>query len=158
MYEIALTVGQPWATLIVTGAKRFEVRHANPLTTGDMATAGLLGRRILIHAARSIDNLSLRHWPPFAAALESVGVKPFDELPAGAIIGAAYLVAVHAADAVAPRLSARELALGSFGPGRWALEFDRPELFPTPIPCSGAPGFWPVKRRTDTPRKPTDAR
>lgn len=51
----ALTVYQPWASLIVAGAKPYEFRGWNPRNRG-AAYAALIGQRIVIHAsARKID-------------------------------------------------------------------------------------------------------
>ena len=45
----ALTIWQPWASLIIAGAKPFEFRGWRP-------PASLIGQRIVIHAAaRKID-------------------------------------------------------------------------------------------------------
>lgn len=51
----ALTVYQPWASLIVAGAKPYEFRGWNPREKGG-AYAALIGQRIVIHAsARPIE-------------------------------------------------------------------------------------------------------
>lgn len=46
----ALTIYQPWASLIMVGAKPFEFRGWNPRERGG-AYAALIGQRIIIHAA-----------------------------------------------------------------------------------------------------------
>lgn len=51
----ALTIYQPWASLIMAGAKPFEFRGWNPRERGG-SYAALIGQRIVIHAsARKID-------------------------------------------------------------------------------------------------------
>lgn len=51
----ALTIWQPWASLIMAGAKPYEFRGWNPRQRGG-AYAALIGQRIVIHAsARRID-------------------------------------------------------------------------------------------------------
>jgi hypothetical protein len=51
----ALTIYQPWASLIMAGAKPYEFRGWNPRRRGG-AYAALIGQRIVIHAsARKID-------------------------------------------------------------------------------------------------------
>jgi len=60
----ALTIYQPWASLIMVGAKPFEFRGWSPRERGP-SYAKLIGQRIVIHAsARKIDQqecLDLRH-------------------------------------------------------------------------------------------------
>lgn len=46
----ALTIYQPWASLIMVGAKPFEFRGWNPRERGG-SYAALIGQRIVIHAA-----------------------------------------------------------------------------------------------------------
>lgn len=51
----ALTIYQPWASLIIAGAKPYEFRKWNPRERGG-SYANLIGQRIVIHAsARPID-------------------------------------------------------------------------------------------------------
>lgn len=51
----ALTIYQPWASLVIAGAKPFEFRGWSPRERGP-AYAGLIGQRIVIHASsRAID-------------------------------------------------------------------------------------------------------
>lgn len=51
----ALTVYQPWASLIIVGAKPYEFRSWSPRARGG-AYAALIGQRIIIHASTRLIN------------------------------------------------------------------------------------------------------
>lgn len=56
----ALTIYQPWASLVIEGAKPYEFRKWNPRERGQSYTA-LIGQRIVIHAsARKVDRLEVQ--------------------------------------------------------------------------------------------------
>ncbi len=114
-----LTVRQPWAQRIVEGKKRIENRT---WSQGQHTFA------VLIHAA-----------------LKRSGTYPLsdlcrlDTLPYGAIIGFAvcrgWLTRENAA-----RLYPEEFELR--GPKCW--ELTNATAFPTPVPCKGRLGLWPL--------------
>jgi len=56
----AITIYQPWASLIMAGAKPYEFRGWNPRQRGP-SYAGLIGERIVIHASsRNIDRRQVK--------------------------------------------------------------------------------------------------
>lgn len=146
----ALTIWQPWASLIMIGAKPFEFRRWNYADR----YAGLIGQRIVIHAgsrpvkrdeildiiARLEDRISSLR-PEIArplldrilAAHRCQGVVP---LAAG--LGTAILRRALRVDAIfrSPADSDR-IDHHMYG---WPLTDIRP--FKQPIPCRGAQGFW----------------
>jgi hypothetical protein len=131
----AISLWQPWASLIMVDAKRYETRswataHRGPL---------------LIHAAKTRRGIaeaseSLRHevWERFA----------FEELPFGALIGVVQLVEVLATEGPTVRgmLQARpqEAIFGNFEPGRFAWELRSVRAFAQPIPYRGQQGLFEV--------------
>lgn len=132
----ALPMWQPWATLVVTGAKRVETRPKAPPST-------VLGRRVAVHACLTRDHLHLLgHWPfDHLTALH----RP---LPLGAIVGS--VVVVHARQVTA-ELAARllvddqaEHALGDYAPGRWAWALADPVALDEPVPWRGSQGIFMV--------------
>ena len=126
----ALTLWQPWATLIVMGQKRFETRS--------WKRDNLIGERIAIHAAmRPTKDL------PRALVQELVafGLDPLD-LPLGAVLGTAVVIDFHQTEVIAPSLTRREIAFGDYAAGRWAWRFDDVELLPKPEPARGRQGVW----------------
>ena len=123
----ALSLTQPWASLVVTGAKRFETRSWTTSYRGPL----------LIHAAKA--------FPTYARdfCISVIGLRP-TELPFGAIIGRVVLKNVYRTEEIAPTLTDLERLYGDYGPGRWALELADAETFETPIPYRGALGLFEV--------------
>lgn len=133
-----ISLWQPWASLIVIGAKRFETRSWSTEYRGP----------ILIHAAkrwtRESDQLVVRE--PFRSALERGGCRPTWSLPLGSILGVADLVECYLCDISAligpkgisrPLPSEPELSFGDYTQDRYAWKLENPRRFPTPIPYRG---------------------
>jgi hypothetical protein len=134
----AITLHQPWATLIAIGAKRYETRgwityHRGPL---------------LIHAGKTCYPWQAE--PDLAAevrfALQLAGLDPHRPLPAGVILASCTLVDCLPATQVTP--SASERCFGDFTPGHfvWVLEGARQS---THIRASGKMGLWDFPGRLD---------
>src|SRR5689334_7632055 len=77
-----LTLYQPYATLVVIGAKRIETRSWPMSHRGDL----------LIHAALEYPDRGLRFEEQLMSALWQAGIKPDMPLPIGAIIGGCTVV------------------------------------------------------------------
>ena len=125
-----LSLTQPWATLVVTGAKRFETRSWTTTYRGPL----------LIHAAKKYPVFARR----FALAEERFLGRLLHDLPLGAIIGRVVLKNVCPTDEVRPYLTDLERLYGDYTPGRWAWELADAETFETPIPYRGALGLFEV--------------
>ncbi len=133
---IALTLTQPWATLVVLGVKRFETRSWSP-------AGRALPLRVAVHAAKSWRTED--RW--FAEDLRKRGVIPAGtSLPLGAVVGEVTVVAVHETGAVREDLPRLERELGDFTDGRQAWELADPVAYPEPIAASGALGLWTWER------------
>lgn len=132
----ALSLWQPWATLVAIGAKRIETRHWR-------APGVLIGETFAIHAAKTTLHLPLARQAPFADALGGHG------LALGAIIGTARLRACRDID---PALVAElrqagehdELAFGNYEHGRVAWILEDPRALTVPVPWKGAQGVFTV--------------
>lgn len=157
----ALTIWQPWASLIIAGAKPYEFR-------GWRAPRSLIGQRIVIHAAaRKIDgeeasalwhiltnrnacdelalaaaetclhpNLALpilgRAWMPFREKLPmSVGIGT-------AVIGEPRIGTEIAEEFGVPRANDSDRDQHA----NWGWPMLEVEAWETPIPMRGAQGFW----------------
>jgi hypothetical protein len=129
----ALTVRQPWATLIVTGAKPVENRTWPP-------PAALVGHRLLIHAARR--PAPAAHWAA-AQVLTGRDLLP-EHLPYGALLGAVTLTGHHPERTcrAATREPCSPWAVVAASIVHWTLTAPRP--LPQPLPCLGALGLWRV--------------
>ena len=127
----ALSLTQPWATLVVTGAKRFETRSWTTKYRGPL----------LIHAATRFPETATE----FAYAEWLIGRLPVTrELVFGAIIGRVILKDIHQTEQIASTLTDLERLYGDYTPGRWAWELEDAEMFGQPIRYKGALGLFEV--------------
>ena len=132
----AITVWQPWATLLATGQKYNETRSWRTKYRGE----------IYIHAAKTDRSGILLHIPVEELEyFQNAGVTK-GNLPTGAIIGKANLVDCFQIDEAYRRKLRREnpaeLAFGDYTIGRYAWVMADPVLFDKPIPASGKQGLW----------------
>lgn len=124
---------QPWATLVVIGAKKFETRSWNTFYRGT----------VLIHAskAKKADSKNLCIIDPFEKF-----IADFDTLPFGSIIGSCKITATASAPYVAGVLladgSTDEVAFGDYSYGRRAWKLENPVAFKIPIPMKGSLSLW----------------
>jgi uncharacterized membrane protein YgdD (TMEM256/DUF423 family) len=131
----ALSVIQPYATLILSGAKQYETRSWNTSHRGKLA----------IHASRTVP-LEIQFVcleEPFQTALRAAGYDSAVGLPRGVVLGTVELVEVIATKRLdLNQLSESELAFGDFGPGRYAWKLANPQLLDEPFECIGRPGIF----------------
>jgi hypothetical protein len=140
----ALSLTQPWASLVAIGAKQIETRSWRTEHRG----------RIAIHAAKGFpcSCRALCGQPPFVDHLQQDARFMFDGgmlvykagLPLGAIVAIAYIVGCRATHEVSGHLSDEEEMFGDYGPDRWAWLLSDVRRLPEPIPCKGALGLWTV--------------
>jgi hypothetical protein len=124
----AITLHQPWATLIAIGAKKYETRSWTTWYRGPIA----------IHAGLSCEYLALVDREPFRKCLQSAGIN---DLPLGAIVAYARLIHVFKTmDSF--ELGPHELEFGNFALGRFAWQLANVEMLDEPIPMRGKQGLW----------------
>lgn len=136
----AITIWQPWASLLVSGQKIYETRSWATTYRGPIA----------IHAAkrpvrRTIDALAEGDLWETLALFERLFPGPGElvRLSTGAIVGKALLVRCNLIDeAFVAKLTPQERALGDFSLGRYAWEFQKMAPVDPPIPAKGMQGFW----------------
>ena len=151
----AITIWQPWASLLACGAKQFETRGRATRYRGPIA----------IHAAKkTFDPLDFAVFdPPLAQAIQEalkVAGMSINYLPLGAIIATAKLIACHPivsvgyTGCVGGRIAwvdgelnphypaAHEIMFGDWTSGRYAWEITNVRMLPEPIPAKGQQGFW----------------
>jgi hypothetical protein len=139
----ALTLTQPWATLVAIGAKMIETRSWRTSYRGPLA----------IHAARGYPRWALEtcEESPFREAL--TGLSPAG-LPRGAVIATCDLIdCVRTEEIVLDRtcpyrsdLTTTEGQFGDYSPGRFAWILEDVMKLPEPIPAKGALGLWEWER------------
>jgi activating signal cointegrator 1 len=130
-----LSVIQPWATLLVIGAKEFETRSWTAYHRGPL----------VIHASQARTHArGLFNEEPFRSVLTKAGYPTADSLPFGCLVGGANLVnVVPTTEILRNRLaSEQELAFGDFDDGRFAWRFAYPVEFGEFRTAKGDLGFW----------------
>jgi hypothetical protein len=136
----AISMTQPWATLVAIGAKRIETRSWQTRYRGPLA----------IHASKGFprDAIELALEEPFRSTLARAGVKRLADLPRGAVIATARLVECRSTtpDMIdgswVDGLSDLEDAFGDYTPGRYGLVLADVVPLPEPIPARGALSLW----------------
>lgn len=148
----ALTLKQPWATLVVRGVKRFETRSwaYRPIDWVEESggrerpyfRASTLPIRLAIHASASFagEDLAFARW-----LRDVVGCLDTEDLPTGAIVGTVRYVAWHWSypeirAELAP--SPLELELGDWSDHRLLWQFEDPVELEEPIAIRGAQRIW----------------
>lgn len=156
----AISLTQPWATLVASGAKRFETRHWRTSYRGPIA----------IHASPrfSPDCQNLCDTWPFNEALANAGYMPrhlfiddagddvwqswLEILPQGAIVAVAELADIAEINddlrVHEPIVGSWELEFGDWSDGRYAWCFGAVRRLQVPIPCRGHLGLWRVPAET----------
>lgn len=152
----AITLTQPWATLVAIGAKRIETRSWQTSYCGPLA----------IHAGASLKPVGglqglaeIVCSSPFWEVLTGAGYcGPHPRQPElGAIVAVATLAgcvpigAPPTAYALHDGLTVKswpfteqEREFGDYTPGRWAWLLADVRRLPEPVPCKGALGLWTV--------------
>lgn len=150
----AITIWQPWASLIACEAKGFETRSWKTDYRGTIA----------IHAAQKPFDTKMyldRELHPFAEALNLPDIYSFDKLPYGCVIATAEIVdclkvvketwGTVGSGKPWAQLSDGQIIEGSehyFGDytlGRYAWELANVRALPEPIPAKGMQGLWSWK-------------
>ena len=164
----ALSLTQPWATLIAIGAKKIETRSWRTPYRGQIA----------IHASKGFpawakdDCMSLVFaralWPDLqhdsvhllTAAEYFTHVRKMraraNELPLGSIIAVANLrdcIATRNGGAFfppeMPHHSSPEYAFGDYSPNRYMWLLENVTALAVPIPCRGALSLWEVPENVE---------
>ncbi len=142
----AITLWQPWATLLACGIKEYETRSWATQYRGLMA----------IHAA-ACEPKNLRDQMSGVVA-SILGIENQPEYPRGAVIATADLIACH--EMVEDEngnvgfwygdhgmrkfyaISERQALLGDWKAGRFAWAFANRKMLDTPIPAKGGQRIW----------------
>ena len=151
----AITIRQPWASLIASGDKLYETRCWTTKYRGPIA----------IHAGKQLDKDAFRYLITPLATIEQLtacDITPenAEDLTLGAVIATADLVnvwhivedkakhipiGIETPDKQAPDFfvpTKKEIALGYWVPGNYAWELQNVKMLPEPIPAKGKQGLW----------------
>lgn len=131
----AITLIQPYATLIALGYKNFETRGWQTSLRGPLAIHAGLGMPSWAREVAEKD-------PIISAILSRHGLH-FDTLPRGRVLALAQVrEMVRTEDC--PSLPPTELACGDYTPGRWAWALGQVQVLAESVACSGAQSTWQV--------------
>lgn len=142
--EYALTLTQPWATLVAIQAKIIETRGWPTKHRGPLA----------IHAAKAfpVDAHQVAFSEPFKSVLEAVGITHPSELPTAAIIATTTLNACYrfgddTLQSIMQRsrrgeYPAHEALFGDYSAGRYGFLLDTTIALKQPVPARGMLGLW----------------
>lgn len=154
----AITVRQPWASLIAIGAKKIETRGWS------------LGYRgpIAIHAGKNFTPAARGFFysQPFNKVLKDAGFVTAHDLPLGAIVAVATLTdVISTTDVRMDRLLcpsdgtySPESEFGDFSDGRFAWVLDDVQRVRPEILCNGRQGLWHAPPIPADRRHPLDER
>jgi activating signal cointegrator 1 len=134
----AITVQQPWATLIAIGAKRIETRSWATAYRGPLA----------IHAGLNTENIEYFFEAPFRALLEAAGIRGVSDLPLGVVVATARLVdciETSLIERYVRPFSAQERAFGNYEPQRFGWLLEGVQRVDPPIKARGKQGLWEWK-------------
>ena len=133
----ALSLWQPWASLVAIGEKEWETR------SWEMKYRGLLA----IHAAKKVGDPEQGYAldsDEIKEALWNAGFKVFGDLPRGSVLCIVRVVdCLPTVKAISQGLIDRnEKRFGDYSPGRFCTRLEMVEVFKSPIPARGAQGLW----------------
>lgn len=155
----AITLYQPWASLLTCGAKKYETRSWKTSYRGPIAIhAGLR------NPLKTMDNAPFEIWDAMLKALCIESFYNWNDAPLGMVIATAELIEcweMHGThgrgslykDIFIDRFNANdpdgvtwidenEMLFGDWTPGRYAWEFRNMEMLPKPIPAKGHQRLW----------------
>lgn len=120
--SMAISIHQPWATLIVLGLKSVEVRKWSTSYRG----------RLFVHASKQIDHMALKRFP-------------VDNLSLGCLVGTVELAKIEPLTReLWDELADEHLDLGPFREGLFAWHFTSPRPLREPMQFRGKPGLFPI--------------
>lgn len=135
MKIVALSLTQPWASLMAIGAKKIETRSWSTSYRGLVA----------IHASKGFPKDAkdlVLHDPDFIRALGHGYIYTLDKLPLGAIIAVGKLVDCKPTEVARLTIGGWERIFGDYSEGRYAWIFEDVRRLPEPIPAKGSLGLW----------------
>lgn len=132
----AITIKQPWATLIALGEKQYETRSWYTKYRGKMA----------IHAGKSVDKKACQ-LPEIKKALKKHSI---DQLPTGAVIAIVELTDCFRvikdyhdkAETTGGSIDMNEYPFGDYSEGRFAWKLDNVKILSPFIHAKGKLGLW----------------
>ena len=138
----AITIMQPWASLIAIGEKTFETRSWPTKHRGPIA----------IHAGKTIDKEACED-KEIKQALAKHGITSLNQLPKGVVVATAEIKECHkitndlcelreAETHTGLQINGSEYFFGFYEEGRFAWELENVIKLSSPIPAKGQQRLW----------------
>lgn len=130
----ALSLRQPFASLMLHETKRFETRSW-------ALRRSMWGVKLALHASKTYDAADqyctneLMRWTQLQPVL-------LGDLPLGMVLGVFVVEACYRTHEIVDRLSELEQAQGNYQPGRAAWKVKIVDVFDKPVPAKGKLGLW----------------
>lgn len=143
----AISLWQPWASLVALGEKQWETRSYSRSHRGPIA----------IHAAQTKEPAILySRCEPYKGALERHGIVDWCELPLGSIIAVAYLERIVTSlewireycKTPTDRKADKEYCFGDYSTGRFAWKLTDLYKLEKPIPYRGRQQLFNIDAAT----------
>jgi hypothetical protein len=134
----ALTLTEPWATLMALHEKTVETRSWK-------LPAGIIGEEVAIHAAKGFPKWAKETCDeePYRTALTLPGgIWSYPEKNCGHVLCIVKFIGYRRTEDVRGQLSEKQLAFGDYAEGRFAWFTEFVERLPRPVAAIGHLGFW----------------
>ena len=132
----ALSIWQPWASLLAAGVKSYETRRWSP-------PADCYRTRIALHAGQSMVGMQLMDENPTFGALVDRLLGVDNPYQFGRIVAVASIAFVIDTDGTVGReVLPQEKLLGDWSPGRYAWRITEAIALPRPVRCRGRQKLW----------------
>lgn len=152
----ALSLWQPWASLVALGLKKVETRIWSTPYRGLIAIHSTAGIPVAWLGASRFEPEFITQlpveWRNIVNEASSVRVgmtQLCGVLPRGVVLCTANLVDVRETLQVVDGLSDQERAFGNYDEGRYAWFFDKIKRFPHPILAKGNRRIWNWERKPE---------
>lgn len=153
----ALSLHQPWATLILLGVKIYETRDWATSYRGPLAIhAAKRWTRASADATRDLCADALAYDPPYELRrrLEALYREP-DGCPLGAALAVVELTAIRETNNWKP--GPFQDMFGDFGPNRYAWKLENVRALVAPLPWKGQQGIFDIPDALLRTAGPTDS-
>lgn len=144
---MAITLWQPWATLVAIGAKKWETRSWATKYTGPLAIHAAACAPKVPDGDDLFDEWLL--WERFHAVLRGAGYRcpgahrtDGAPLPRGVVVAVVNMVQCRPVDAVRDTIGVFERTFGNYTDGRWAWQLEDVRQVVPPIPYRGRQQLW----------------
>lgn len=152
----ALSLWQPWATLMAIGAKKIETRSWNMRYRGPLAICATKtwNKKIVVmltEANKEPWDKYPSDWKKIMNDLDYHGYHSLNELPLSAVLCVVDVVDCIPTEIISPpysdflsQITLKEKAFGDYSPGRYGIITENLRRLEEPIPIKGKQGIFDI--------------